>query len=166
MAASPSGEVDAGTGGCCWSLHRQMLHQHQGCEKHSGIFSDHEWSHLWFFFGSMSLQGSGAACSALSGMTHRAIFFSPATPRTFPPLFPALVLPGVCVRITNQNSQCFTGFCFTSYELHLAAGFFVFTFFFSSVLMELASWNCHKLPLSNDLLVKPTITAMSRPSHS
>lgn len=130
MAASPSGEVDAGTGGCCWSLHRQMLHQHQGCEKHSGIFSDHEWSHLWFFFGSMSLQGSGAACSALSGMTHRAIFFSPATPRTFPPLFPALVLPGVCVRITNQNSQCFTGFCFTSYELHPAAGFFVFTFFF------------------------------------
>lgn len=58
VAASPSGEVDAGTGGCCWSLHRQVLHQHQGCEKHSGIFSDHEWSHLWFFSGSKCLQGS------------------------------------------------------------------------------------------------------------
>lgn len=66
VAASPSGEVDADGGGCCWSLHRQMHYQHQGCEKHSGIFSDHEWSHLWFFSGSKCVEGPGAAHSSLA----------------------------------------------------------------------------------------------------
>lgn len=30
----------------------ELGYQHHGCEKHSGIFSDHKWSHLWFYVGS------------------------------------------------------------------------------------------------------------------
>lgn len=154
-------------GGCCWSLHRQMHPQHHGSEKHSGIFSDHEWPHLWFFSASKCLQGP--ACSNLAQEWLTGQYSSLLQhPRLFPPLFAALVLPAVCVRGSNQNSPGFTGLCFTSAGfpvgfIQLLVWFFFWLFF--AMLMEAASWNYHELPLSNDLLVKPTITAVSRPSE-
>lgn len=104
-----------------------------------------------------------------SGMTHRTIFFPPATPRTFPP---TLCSPGsaccMCERLKSELTRFYRTllyFCRVSCGLHPAAGLFFFFWLFFAMLMEAASWNYHELPLSNDLLVKPTITAVSRPSE-
>lgn len=70
----------------------------------------------------------------------------------------------VFVRGPNQSWPCCTGLCFTS--AGFPVGFIqLLLFLFFAVLMEAASWNYRKLPLSNNLLVKPTITAVSRPSE-
>lgn len=98
-----------------------------------------------------------------SVMTQRTIFFPSATPRIFPQLFPPLTLPSVCERPKSELAVFYKAlfyFCRLFCVFHPAGAFFSF-----ALLMEAASWNYRKLPLSNDLLVKPTITALSRPSE-
>lgn len=137
-----------------------MHHQHHGCEEHPGIFTVLP---AGVFSGSECLQGPGALLQPCSGMTHNIL--PSCNAQGFPPTLPS---PGsawcVCERGPNQSSPCFTGSALLLWASSSCCLFFLLVFFIS-VLKEAASWNYHKLPLSNDLLVQPTITAVSRPSE-
>lgn len=154
-----------------WNLHGHngwagLGHHHHSCVKHSGIFSNHKWSQLWFYTGSMQ------KCAWLRAAPEPPL--QPCSGVTQNTSVPLLQHPGFlpnfsqaqawCARGRYQNLCCSTRLCLLSAGCSLCFIQLVLFFFFS-LLMEGASWNYRKLPLSNDLLAKPTITALSRPSE-